>query len=325
MKIPEDQTDPELIEKVKSLFGVTFTNHMGTELTAFDYLHGQVFHVRDKCPSPEFNGTVSSMFADSYVKFYEEYLNRNRVKKENNAQQFIIDNGIVAKYYQEKADHNDYPMIEFHALSGVHPPNDMNNIFNAMFKGKQIKVFAYEHSFIHTGTNIEISFKFNKSGGEMYWTLEKDPESECGYVSTSRDNEWSGVHCFNHRHMDEDKMDKMVLSGFDAIFDVIKAKHCTGNPVGVNRAGSAFILATGHVCRVVGGYKPVNPSDEFEISIEIGEMFSDTRFQKSYGTAAIPKVAKYITDDEFMKALREQFNKKAMPLYEFTKKTLGII
>ena len=37
MKIPEDQTDPTLIEKAKSLFGVTFTDHAGTEHTAFDH------------------------------------------------------------------------------------------------------------------------------------------------------------------------------------------------------------------------------------------------------------------------------------------------
>jgi hypothetical protein len=122
MKIPEDQTDPTLIEKAKSLFGVTFTDHAGTEHTAFDYLHGHVFYVRDKCPAPEYNGTVSCCKVESYLTFYEEYLNLIRVKKENNQDQFIIDNGIVAMFDKRIVSNTNCPSVNFHALYNTWPP-----------------------------------------------------------------------------------------------------------------------------------------------------------------------------------------------------------
>lgn len=324
MKIPEDQTDPTLIEKAKSLFGVTFTDHAGTEHTAFDYLHGHVFYVRDKCPAPEYNGTVSCCKVESYLTFYEEYLNLIRVKKENNQDQFIIDNGIVAMFDKRIVSNTNCPSVNFHALYNTWPPNQMNQIFNAMFKGIKIEIWPDSTSYIYTGKCMEIRFTFNKASGEQYWTLEKDPTSECGYTSTSRDNEWTGIHCFNHRHMDAATMDSMILDAIDEIFDSIKQTYCTGTTVGVNKSGTKFIMPTGHVCRVVGGVKPTDPNTTYEVSIEFGEMFSATRYQQMGKTDSIPKVTNQITNDEFIKSLRTLFDSKAIPLYEFTKKNIGL-
>lgn len=321
MNIPRDQTDPAVIEKVKSLYGVPIKDHRGSSDTAFDYLYGMVFYVTSSS-IPEFDNSVGSMLATSYIEMYERYLDRLRVEEEGNDQQFFRDNGKVAMCHLShyRGHEGKFPYFTMRVLSEAAPRGLMGPIFNAILLGREITI----HLDDSTEGLLIVIFEFNKRHGAMYWTLEKDPTSECGYTSTCSGNASEGIHCYNHRHMDRDKMDSILKEAIDEVFGAIKETFCTDLPIKVDKSGTKFILP-GHVCVVEVEGIADNSEDKCRLYIKFGKVLSDTRYRKYYAeTAAIPKAVREITNEEFHGELRALFDKKAGPLLEVTKSALGL-
>jgi len=315
MNIPEDKTSPELIERVKALFGITFTDNLGAEITAFDYKYGKVFHVRDKCEDPIYNGTSSACSIEYFIDIYDEYLERCRVKKENNAKQFIRDNGVVAMVtYVDASKSCLFDSTTIQTLSIYANVEMFSGIFNASLFGREIKITPI---YAVPDNNYGVAFEFNKQFNVNYWTLERNPNTESGYESTCSDQDYLGINKFNYRHLNAVTLDDIFNKGVDGIFNTIKTKFCTGEKIGVNKAGDTFMLPSKYVCESAA----INGIDECGYRIKFGHMHTDTRYTRGYkDTCAIPKIATYITDDEFITMLRSMFESKARPMYELTKK-----